>query len=99
MQHGTPAGTVSISEQGDTQNVRIEAHNRGPAIHRDHLEDIFEPLLRASSDSARETGSLGLGLYIVRRIATAHGGNVSVTSTDTEGTTFVVVIPRKPQIS
>jgi signal transduction histidine kinase len=97
MQHGTPSSTISVSAQGDEQHVRIEVHNEGPAIDRARLEDIFEPLYRVASDPPRAPGSLGLGLYIVRRIAVAHGGTVSVTSTEADGTTFVAVIPRTPK--
>lgn len=97
VQHGTPSGTICVRVQGGEQHVRVEVHNEGPAIDRARLEDIFEPLHRTASEPPRAPGSLGLGLYIVRRIAVAHGGTVSVTSTETDGTTFIVVIPRTPK--
>lgn len=97
VQHGTPSGTISASAHGDAQRVRVEVHNEGPAIDPARLEDIFEPLHRAASGPPATPGSLGLGLYIVRRIAVAHGGTVSVTSTEADGTTFVVVLPRTPE--
>lgn len=96
VQHGTPSGTISVSVQGDGHHVRIDVHNEGPAIDRTRLEEIFEPLHGAASGRPRAPGSLGLGLYIVRRIAVAHGGTASVTSSEAGGTTFVVVIPREP---
>lgn len=97
VQHGAPSGTISVSAHGDPQRVRVEVHNEGPAIDPARLEDIFEPLRRAASEPPRTHGNLGLGLYIVRRIALAHGGTVSVTSTEADGTTFVVLIPRTPK--
>lgn len=96
VQHGTPSRTISVAAYGDKHRVRIEVHNEGQAIDSDRLQDIFEPLHRATSMS-QQKGSLGLGLYIVRRITVAHGGTVSVTSTEADGTTFFVVIPRQPQ--
>jgi signal transduction histidine kinase len=95
VQYGSPFGAITVSAQGDQQRVRLEVHNEGPAIDVAHLKDIFEPLHRAAPETPRNPGSLGLGLYIVRRIALAHGGSVSVTSTEADGTTFVVVIPKK----
>lgn len=95
VQHGSQFGTIAISAQGDQQRVRIEVHNEGPAIDVVHLKDIFEPLHRAAPETPRNRGSLGLGLYIVRRIALAHGGSVSVTSTEADGTRFVVLVPKK----
>ena len=94
VQHGTPSGRISVSAQRDQQRVRVEVHNEGPAIDQARLEDIVEPLHRAASEPPRTARSLGLGLYIVRRIAVAHGGTVSVTSTKADGTTFIVAIPR-----
>jgi signal transduction histidine kinase len=41
---------------------------------------------------------LGLGLYIVRQLVLAHGGAIDVTSTDAEGTTFRVTLPRRPPV-
>lgn len=94
VQHGIPSGTISVTVQGYEQHVRVDVHNQGPEIDRSRLEEIFEPLHSAASAPFRAPGSLGLGLYIVRRIAVAHGGTVSVTSSESEGTTFAVVIPR-----
>jgi signal transduction histidine kinase len=98
VQHGPQFGTITVSAQGDQQRVRIEVHNEGPAIDVAHLKDIFEPLHRAAPETLRNRGSLGLGLYIVRRMALAHGGSVSVTSTEADGTTFVVVVPKNARV-
>ena len=53
---------------------------------------IFEPFERASRDP-RVRGA-GLGLWIVRRLAEAHGGTVSLASIVGKGTAFVVEMPR-----
>jgi len=50
---------------------------------------LFDPYRRATSSR----GGVGLGLYIVDQIARAHGGSVLVTSSEEQGTTFVVRIP------
>ncbi|MGF1632701.1 MAG: ATP-binding protein, partial [Phycisphaerae bacterium] len=44
--------------------------------------------------AARQAGSIGLGLYIVREIAAAHGGSAEGTSTPEHGTTFTVRLPK-----
>ena len=98
VQHGSRFGTIKLSVQGDKRHVRVEVHNEGPAIDVAHLKDIFEPLHRTATEARRNRGRLGLGLYIARRVALAHGGSVSVTLTEADGTTFFVVIPKKSQV-
>jgi signal transduction histidine kinase len=68
----------------------IEVRDTGPGIPPDALVRIFEPYYRVAGATA--PGS-GLGLSIVRRIADAHGGAVTVTSTVGRGTTFRVLLP------
>ncbi|HEX5748394.1 MAG TPA: GAF domain-containing protein [Archangium sp.] len=79
-----------LRDEGDT--VRLEVHNEGPPIPVEGLSSVFEPFQRA----VEHTGSsgLGLGLFIVQQIITAHGGTVEVRSTEAEGTTFTVRLPR-----
>ena len=83
-------GTASIRVAGDRSTVEVSVHNDGPPIAADLLPVIFEPFRRG--DGGDDTG-LGLGLYIVRAIAHAHGGEVSVASSLEEGTTFRLCLP------
>ncbi|HEX8823072.1 MAG TPA: PAS domain-containing sensor histidine kinase, partial [Archangium sp.] len=92
----SPAGTpvdVTLHEEGDA--LCMEVHNEGPPIPEVRLADIFEPFRRAMEEGAHPTSGLGLGLYIVRQIAEAHGGTVEVRSTVGDGTTFIVRLPRR----
>jgi signal transduction histidine kinase len=86
-------GAASISVTGDHSTVEVSVHNDGPPIAADLLPVIFEPFRRGNGGD--DTG-LGLGLYIVRAIAHAHGGEVSVASSSQEGTTFKLCLPRGP---
>jgi signal transduction histidine kinase len=70
----------------------IAVHNDGAPIAPHLLGQIFEPFKRG--DVAGNTwGGVGLGLYIVKQIVTAHGGAVSVRSAEGEGTTFEITLP------
>ena len=82
--------TLDISDVGD--RVRLTVHNQGNPIPPEAQRTIFEPLARGVSDS---THSIGLGLFIARAIVVAHGGDIGVTSTESSGTTFEVVLPRR----
>jgi signal transduction histidine kinase len=81
---------------GDQNDITLEVKNRGPAIEKAHLDQIFDPLKRGLARVNREDAEsgLGLGLFIVREIARAHGGEVTVRS-DKEETVFTVRLPRR----
>ncbi|MFN7134197.1 MAG: ATP-binding protein, partial [Myxococcales bacterium] len=84
---------VTLRLVDDGPRVRIEVHNRGEPIPPERLGALFEPFRRAG-EAPPNAGGLGLGLYIVRLIAEAHGGSVSVRSKREEGTLFTVTLPR-----
>lgn len=102
VQHGAEHDVVSVEVNAEPENVLISIHNSGRAIPRERLNGIFNPLkagakvLEPASAAHGPQGSMGLGLYIAEQIIRAHRGSIQVTSTDTEGTTFTVCLPRLP---
>jgi two-component system sensor histidine kinase/response regulator len=92
VRHGVPEEPVAVTLRSDDASVWMTVHNRG-AIAPDLLPQIFAPFVsRQGMDSSE---GLGLGLYIVRQIVLAHGGDIDVHSTSDEGTTFSVRLPRQ----
>ncbi|MFM0198422.1 HAMP domain-containing sensor histidine kinase [Paraburkholderia fungorum] len=95
IKYGAPDAPVRVFVTGEEAQVRLEVKNNGPAIERSTLERIFDPLQRGLNHQAiNADSSLGLGLYIAREIAKAHGGNIEAHSDETE-TVFVVHLPRR----
>jgi signal transduction histidine kinase len=95
LEHGAPTSPVRVSLTADKAAANITVFNEGPQIPLEARTFIFEPYRRA--DGSHRTGrGLGLGLFIVREIARAHGGEVTVKSDDA-GTSFVVRLPRRAQ--
>jgi signal transduction histidine kinase len=90
----SPAGSpVRVSIEGDTpETVAIHVHNGGPPIASEEQAVLFEPF-RASGSTRRSRG-LGLGLYITKKLVEAHGGTVTLASTEESGTTFSIFLPR-----
>jgi signal transduction histidine kinase len=97
VHHGSPEAPVRLTVKGDDRTVVLRVHNRGPAIPASELRGLFSPLkrLHTGATTARDSGSLGLGLYIAERIVTAHGGTIDVSSSGDAGTTFTVCLPKR----
>jgi phosphoserine phosphatase RsbU/P len=95
MTYGVPECPVTVTSCADDAAVSLAVHNQGTPIADDVQTRIFEPMTRGT-DVASAARSVGLGLFIVRQIAQAHGGTSDVRSTAEEGTTFRVVFPRRP---
>lgn len=85
--------TVSIDD-AEPDSLEIAVHNHGQPISDELVPHLFEPYKRGAEARAAYTSGLGLGLYIVREIVSAHRGEVSVASRAKDGTTFCVRLPR-----
>ena len=81
-------GTVMIAGQGTATQVQLQVRDTGCGISAERLGQLFEPLYTT------KPGGTGLGLYIIREIVTAHGGQVTVASVEGQGTTFTLTLPR-----
>ena len=73
--------------------VEIEVIDEGIGIAEGHQDRIFERFYRVDRARSRETGGTGLGLSIARHIARNHRGDITVTSTEGEGSMFRVILP------
>ncbi|MBW8832874.1 MAG: sensor histidine kinase [Burkholderiales bacterium] len=80
--------------QCEEEHVRVHVDNHGPTLEAAELDLIFDPLFRGSAGASnKDAGHLGLGLFIVRQAAQAHGGTVEVHSANRQ-TRFSIVLPR-----
>lgn len=94
IKYGAPDAPVRVTLTCEEAEVRLEVKNSGAAIERSTLDRIFDPLQRGPNHQDRNAdSSLGLGLYIAREIARAHGGGIEARSDETE-TVFAVRLPR-----
>jgi signal transduction histidine kinase len=96
IQHGAKDRPVTLSANGEEGHATLRVHNEGKAIPESTLARIFEPLVwtEESTEEPSSSSGLGLGLYIASAIAEAHGGTISVDSSEKAGTTFTVRLPR-----
>lgn len=73
--------------------VVLTVHNDGNPIPTEDLPHIFDRFYRADKARTSSKGGYGLGLAIGRDIAREHAGDITVTSSEEEGTTFTVTLP------
>jgi signal transduction histidine kinase len=91
LKHGAPKGPVKVSAQAEESDLVINVWNTGKPIPPENIDKICEPFWRDSPTGNRE--GLGLGLYICSEIVRAHGGTLSVTSSQERGTSFTARLP------
>ena len=84
---------VRVSTQMSGDCVGVEVRDQGRGIPLRHQERIFERFYQVDRSRERTDGGVGLGLAIVRHVATNHGGEVRVESTEGEGSTFTLAVP------
>lgn len=87
-----PGQPVELSVEARDGEATVSVQDAGPGIPPDMQARIFERFQRASGEHSRS--SLGLGLYISRQIARAHGGDLTVESTPGHGARFTLRLPR-----
>jgi signal transduction histidine kinase len=95
-QYGAPGAPVRIDILGEQERVLIKVHNQGAPIPAEALPSLFTSLVQLPEreGNIRPRSSLGLGLFIAKQIALAHGGDIAVVSNDVAGTLFTVTVPR-----
>lgn len=93
FQHGDMTRPITLSARGGEDSVLFGVHNHGNPIPRSLLTHIFDPFRQGIEH--RDRTSLGLGLYIASTIAQAHAGTLSVSSSEADGTTFSVRLPKQ----
>ncbi len=94
--HTPPGSEIGIGAELMAGTLRMWVRDTGEGIPAADHARIFERFKRGSSQRTAGSGA-GLGLSIVRAIAEAHGGWVSVESAPGEGATFTVVVPAEPE--
>jgi signal transduction histidine kinase len=93
--HGSSETPIEVCIDVREDEALLAVKNRGPVIPPEQIASLFQPFTQGTlsdPDQPRPRG-LGLGLFIVQQIVSAHGGTISVESTPDEGTTFAIRLP------
>jgi signal transduction histidine kinase len=73
-----PESPVVVLRQAENGQVRLTVRDHGPGVHEDQLTQLAQPFFRPEAARTREGGGVGLGLYLCKRVALAHGGTFSL---------------------
>ena len=88
-------GAVNVSLSRAGKQAKLEVRNTGAPISPEDLPHVFDRFYRADKARTGGAGGHGLGLAIARAIAEEHGGTLTASSTQAEGTAFTATIPLK----
>lgn len=91
IKYARPRTVVTVRARREGETLVLRVHDFGAVIPADELPQVFERFWRSQS-TMREKG-YGLGLSIVKALVEAHGGTVSVASSEEAGTEFSVRLP------
>lgn len=86
-------GPVEVAFSNDTGLQRITVKDHGPGIPEQQMDFAGEPFYRGDPSRTRSTGGSGLGLYIAKLVAEAHGGSLSLDRSYHDGACFVIALP------
>jgi signal transduction histidine kinase len=90
VKYSESGGEVRVEAHSDNGQVIVRVHDTGPGIAPEHQVQIFEKFGRAAGSAKPGTG---LGLFLSRSFAEAHGGSLAVESSPGEGATFTLKLP------
>ncbi|MEH7385665.1 HAMP domain-containing sensor histidine kinase [Bacillus sp. JJ1521] len=93
IKYNKPEGTIEITADKNEESVIIRFEDSGIGMKDSEMERIFDRFYRVDQSRTRSIEGTGLGLSIVKMIVDLHGGSITVSSKENEGTTFIVDLP------
>jgi signal transduction histidine kinase len=93
VKYSPDARTVWVRLRAADRRVHIDVRDEGLGIPPGEQADIFRQFVRGAEPKARRIRGTGIGLALVRHVARAHGGDVTVESAPGRGSTFSVQMP------
>ena len=93
LRHTPAGGRVTLRAMAADGGVDLSVHNTGSVIPAEALPWIFDRFFQVDPARSRVDGNTGLGLAITREIVEAHGGRVTVESSEAKGTEFRITLP------
>ncbi|PYE50352.1 HAMP domain-containing protein [Paenibacillus barcinonensis] len=90
------SGVIHVRMERDIRNVTVKISDQGIGIALEDQKRIFERFFKADRSHSRKYDGSGMGLAITKQIVSLHQGDIRVTSTVGQGTTFIISLPTSP---
>jgi signal transduction histidine kinase len=94
LKHTAAGGQVRLLVSSDAGDGVLQVEDNGEGIPDEHLRRVFNRFYRVDRARSRATGGAGLGLAIAQALVTAHGGQITLSSSPGRGTVATVRLPR-----
>ena len=98
IKYNRPGGRAELTLAGDAEGVMIRVADTGIGIAPEDCSRLFSDFVRIKTEQTRNILGSGLGLSIVRKLATLYGGQAVVESGVGVGSTFTVTLRRRPDV-
>lgn len=98
IRYTKPSGTVTVTLTQEKSRLTISIQDTGIGIPAAEQAKLFSRFFRANNAQRLHPDGSGLGLFIVKNIITSHGGDITVSSAENQGTTFTCTLPLQPEI-
>ena len=93
VKYSPDGGQITLTLDRFNSYARIAVTDEGIGIPAEARPHLFTRFFRAGNVEGKDFGGMGIGLYLVKEIVTAHGGTVTVESSEGKGSTFTVLLP------
>ncbi len=94
VKYGDPYQKITLCLEAENDTIKIEMNNKGKPLSAAEQVELFSAFHRGPMAKLGDKTGWGLGLTLVKGMAEAHGGQVSVISEEHKGTTFKITLPR-----
>ena len=99
IKYSHPDSKVTMKVTNTRQQLEFSVTDRGVGVAEADIPEIFGKFNRVDNVLSRKEGGSGLGLFLAKQLATAHGGDIRVTSKEGKGSTFTLVLSRTHHLS
>lgn len=93
LKYSARTPTITVTVRQDAARVYVDVQDQGIGIPEAALPHLFDRFYRAPNTQGWRTSGMGIGLFVVKEIVELHGGQVTVTSAEGQGSTFTVALP------